>query len=213
MHLVDLHHLLLVYAAYVVAVASPGPSTMAIMGVAMRDGRVPAAMLALGVMTGSLFWAALAGAGLATLLTAWADALVAIKIAGGLYLIYLAFRSARSALAAPAGPAKAEAPASWGMLYRRGALLHLTNPKSVLGWTAIMSLGLYPGAPAFTIYAILGGCAALGLVIFVGYALLFSTGVMARAYRKSRRWVEGTLAVVFACAGLHLLTGRLSAAQ
>ena len=50
-------------------------------------------------------------------------------------------------------------------------------------------------------------------MIFVGYALLFSTGVMARAYRKSRRWVEGTLAVVFACAGLHLLTGRFSAAQ
>ena len=76
MHLADLHHLLLVYAAYVVAVASPGPSTMAIMGDAMRDGRAPAVVLALGVMTGSLFWAALAGAGLATLLTAWIIATV-----------------------------------------------------------------------------------------------------------------------------------------
>ena len=45
-----LHHLLLVYAAYLVAVASPGPSTMSIMGVAMNHGRGPAVALAMGVV-------------------------------------------------------------------------------------------------------------------------------------------------------------------
>lgn len=203
-----MQHLMLVYAAYLIAVASPGPSNMAIMGVAMRQGRASAVTLALGVMTGSLFWAALAAAGLSTLLTAYADALFAIKIAGGLYLLYLAWKSAKSALSRHDGQMKADTPAKRTTLYRRGVLLHLTNPKSILGWIAIMSLGLRPDAPSYTLQAIMAGCAVLGVIVFVGYALLFSTETMARAYRKSRRWIEGTLAVVFGYAGIRLLFSR-----
>ena len=46
---VDLHHLLLVFTAYVIAAASPGPSNMRIMGVAMHQGRQAALTLAAGV--------------------------------------------------------------------------------------------------------------------------------------------------------------------
>lgn len=202
------HHLLLVYLAYVVAVASPGPSNMAIMGIAMGQGRGAAVALALGVMTGSMVWAMLAAAGMSELLARYAQALVAIKIAGGIYLLYLAFKFARAAWATPPQRAVCGPVVPWSALYRRGVLLHLSNPKSVLGWMAIMSLGLRPDAPAFTFHAILAGCAVLGLVIFVGYALVFSTGIMRRAYLAARRWIEATLAVVFAAAGLRLLLSR-----
>ncbi|MCY1269883.1 hypothetical protein D9M70_183950 [compost metagenome] len=53
--LVDLHHLLLVFTAYIVGAASPGPSNMRIMGVAMNQGRRPALLLAAGVVSGSFF--------------------------------------------------------------------------------------------------------------------------------------------------------------
>lgn len=208
MPLEQIQHLLIVYTAYFIAVASPGPSTMVIMGTAMSQGRASAVALALGVMTGSLFWAILAAAGLSTLLTGYADALLVIKIAGGLYLLYLAYKSAKSALSPNARQVKAEAPARRLTLYRKGVLLHLTNPKSILGWAAIMSLGLRPDAPPHTLTAILAGCAILGLIIFVGYALMFSTEIMGRAYQKSRRWIEGTLAMVFGYAGLRLLLSK-----
>ncbi|MFN4058807.1 MAG: hypothetical protein ACK4HW_11605 [Roseinatronobacter sp.] len=39
--------LALVYLAYLIAIASPGPSTMAIMGTAMQSGRKPALALSL----------------------------------------------------------------------------------------------------------------------------------------------------------------------
>ena len=208
MPLEQIHHLIIVYTAYFIAVASPGPSTMAIMGTAMSQGRASAVTVALGVMTGSLFWAALAAAGLSTLLTGYADALLVIKITGGLYLIYLAYKSAKSALSADTRQVRTEAPAKRTTLYRKGVLLHLTNPKSVLGWAAIMSLGLRPDAPASTLPAILAGCALLGLTVFVGYALMFSTAIMGRAYQKSRRWIEGTLALVFGYAGLRLLLSK-----
>jgi threonine/homoserine/homoserine lactone efflux protein len=201
-----LNQLLLVYATYLIATASPGPSNMAIMGVAMEQGRGPALSLALGVVTGSMSWAILAATGISAVLAAYADALFAIKIAGGFYLLYLAYKSAKSALSLRQAQSLAASVASDRlMLYRRGVLLHLTNPKAVLAWIAIMSLGLHPGAPIYRLPAILAGCAILGTLVFGGYALIFSTTPMVGAYRKARRWIEGTLAVVFGFAGIRLL--------
>lgn len=208
MHLEHIEHLLLVYVAYLIAVASPGPSTMAIMGTSMNQGRAPAIALALGVMTGSMFWALLAATGISTILTAYAEALFAIKIAGGLYLLYLAYKSAKAALSADDTKVKNNSSAKRAALYWRGVLLHLSNPKAILGWIAIMSLGLRPSDPSYTLHAIIIGCAILGLLVNVGYALIFSIPIMGRAYQKSRRWTETLLAAVFGYAGVRLLLSR-----
>jgi len=203
--------LLLVYGAYLLATASPGPSNMAIMATAMRDGRGPALMLAAGVMTGSLFWAMLAATGLSALLAAYAEALFVIKILGGLYLLYLAFRAGRSAMrpdASSAGGDSARLTPAYRTLYRQGVLMHLGNPKAVLGWMAIMTLGLGADAPAGVLPAIIGGCAVLGVLVFGGYAVLFSTAPMIGLYARLRRWIEGGLCALFAVAGLKLLTSE-----
>lgn len=200
----------LVYVTYLLASASPGPSNLAIMGVAMREGRAPALMLAAGVVTGSLCWALLAATGISTLLAAYAQALFAIKLVGGIYLLYLAFRTGRSALT----PASAVASVrrvtpSYRSLYRQGMLMHLGNPKAIMSWMAIMSLGLQQGTAANVLPAIIGGCALLGVMVFGGYAILFSTSPMIAFYTKLRRWIEGALSVLFAIVGLRLLLVRL----
>lgn len=204
-----LSQLLLVYATYLIATASPGPSNMAIMGVAMSQGRTAAMILAAGVLTGSMFWAILAATGIATLLATYAQALTAIKIAGGCYLLFLAYKSAKSALSSKAVQSRtAQTPMSKAALYRRGILLHLANPKAVLAWIAIMSLGLRPDAAPGTLPAILVGCAVIGVIVFGGYAFVFSTSGMVRAYQRSRRWIEGALAMFFTYAGIRLLLSR-----
>lgn len=204
-----LYQLLLVYATYLIATASPGPSNMAIMGVAMSQGRASALALALGVTTGSLFWAVLAATGVSAILASYAEALFIIKVAGGLYLLYLACKAARSARAPrrPAPEAGGATANAW-QLYRRGVLLHLTNPKAVLAWIAIMSLGLRADSPSYTFPAIVMGCAVLGLFVFGGYAVVFSTPLMVRAYQRSRRWIEGILSAAFAYAGIRLLLSK-----
>lgn len=203
--------LALVYGAYLLATASPGPSNMAIMGVAMRDGRRPALVLAAGVVTGSLCWAMLAATGLSAVLATYAQALWTIKIVGGVYMLYLALRAGRSALRAypvTTGIAAGDSARSYQRLYRQGVLMHLGNPKAIMSWMAIMSLGLRQGAPEQVLPAIIGGCALLGVTIFGGYALLFSTSPMIAFYTRVRRWIEGTLALLFALAGLELLISR-----
>lgn len=207
----DFHHLLLVYTAYIVGAASPGPSNMRIMGVAMDQGHAAALTMAAGVISGSFFWGAMAATGVSAILTQYGQALAILKIFGGLYLLYLAFKAARSALTSYdklGRQLEGRQPVTGFGLYRRGLLLHLMNPKAVLGWIATMTLGLGPEATTVIVVIILAGCAVLSVTIFGGYALLFSTAPMVRVYRRARRWIEGTLAVVYGAAGMKLLLSR-----
>jgi len=206
----DLHHLALVFTAYIVAAASPGPSNMRIMGVAMHQGRQSALMIAAGVVSGSLFWGSMAATGVSAILAQYAQALIILKIFGGLYLLFLAYKACKSAMTSDEkqGRSLDAVKASGFSLYRRGLLMHLTNPKALLGWIATMTLGLGPGATPATVAGILAGCAILSVTIFCGYALVFSTAPMVRMYRHARRWIEGTLALVFGAAGMKLLLSR-----
>ncbi|MFZ6046986.1 LysE family translocator [Pseudomonas sp. CR3202] len=200
--------LALAFGTYFLAAASPGPSNMAIMGAAMRDGRTAALILASGVMTGSLFWAVLAATGLSTLLATYAKALFVIKVMGGIYLLYLAMRAGRSAMAPASAFTSVDAGGTtprYLPLYRQGVLMHIGNPKAIMSWMAIMSLGLREDAPNGTLPAILGGCALLGVVIFGGYAIIFSTARMTACYTRLRRWIQGLFSALFAIAGLKLL--------
>jgi threonine efflux protein len=207
----DFHQLLIVWTGYVIAAGSPGPSNMRIMGVAMNQGRRAALFIATGVISGSIFWGMMAATGVSAVLTRYAEALFALKILGGLYLLYLAYKAGKSALKRDekmAGEMAVRERQSAATLYKRGLLMHLTNPKSILGWIALMTLGLGPQASATTVATILAGCAVLSVTIFFGYALLFSTAPMVRLYRRARRGIEGTLALFFGAAGLKLIFSR-----
>lgn len=207
----DFNHLLLVLAVYVIGAASPGPSNMRIMGVAMHQGRRPALMLAFGVISGSFFWGGMAATGISAILTTFAQAIIALKIVGGAYLLFLSIKAARSAFTTDEHMSKNGATAasvSGFKLYKQGLMMHLANPKALLGWVATMTLGLGPQASTMTVVVTLACCAVLSITIFGGYALLFSTAPMVRAYRRARRGIEATLAIVFGVAGINLLFSR-----
>lgn len=207
-------NLLIAYTAYLLGTASPGPSNFAIMGTAMNSGRTPALVLASGVVTGSLFWGLLAAFGLSTILARYSSALVAMKIIGGLYLLWLALKAGRSALAAnqvvaSTTPANAS---SHFQTYLRGAGMHLTNPKAIFVWLSIVSLALPPGARIGDALLVVMGCALIGVAVFGSYAIAFSTPMARRIYQALRRWFEGALAVVFGYAGVRMLISSTPAA-
>jgi len=210
---------LLAYAAYFIGTVSPGPSNLSIMSVAMHSGRKPAFVFAAGVVSGSMFWALLAALGLSALLITYSNLLLFIKLFGGAYLLWLAAKSARAAwrpapLQQASGialhaDADAGAEAGRGLrLYLKGLGLHLTNPKAILTWLSIVSLALPAGAGTSHALAVVSGCVCIGITVFGGYALLFSTAAARRIYVRVRRWFEGVLAVVFAFAGIKLLLSR-----
>jgi len=87
-HSIDI---LFVCTVFFIGVASPGPSNLAIIAVAMQYGSIQALILALGIVCGSMFWGILAGFGLAANLATFSNLLILIKIIAGLHLLWLVF--------------------------------------------------------------------------------------------------------------------------
>ncbi|WAH61847.1 LysE family translocator (plasmid) [Pseudomonas silvicola] len=90
-------------------------------------------------------------------------------------------------------------------LFRPGYFDARWQSKAILTWVAIMSVALKPDAAASTLPMIIAGCATICVLVFCGYALLFSTAVMAAFYRRIRRGLDALLACCFAVAGLKLV--------
>lgn len=201
-------NLALAYAAYAVGAASPGPSNLSIMAIAMEQGRRPATVFALGVVSGSTLWGFLAAFGLSTVLARYSQALLAIKVLGGLYLLWLGFKSAHSALKPDVLVSKARRTRSAAGFYLRGALMHLTNPKAIFVWLSIVALALPADAHRHDALLVVVGCIPVGMTIFCSYALVFSTAVARDVYMRGRRWLDGALAMLFAYAGIRMLASR-----
>jgi threonine efflux protein len=138
-----------------------------------------------------------------------------LKLVGGAYLLWLGWRAARQAIQFPGadgGPKPQEAGTavapSIGRLYLQGLAMHLTNPKVILSWLAIVSLALPVGAPASATLPVVGACISLGLLVFGGYAVVFSIEPARRLLARVGRWLHGLLALVFGVAGIKLLLAR-----
>ncbi len=200
----------LILLAHLIASASPGPATLAIAGTSMASGRRYGLALAAGVTSGSLAWSlgAALGLGAAMLANAWVFELM--RYAGACYLLFLAYRSARAALRKETPRTVRLVVPSLPAAFRRGLLLHLTNPKAILFFGALYAVGVPAGAAAGTLALVIGAVGLQSLVIFHGYALLFSSAPLAAGYAKLRRWFEAAFAVAFGGAGLSILTARLS---
>jgi len=204
-------HMWPAYVAYIINVASPGPANFAIIGTSISQGRRAGLTMAVGIACGSFTWACAAALGLAALLRNYAIALEILKVLGGLYLIYLAWKAYRSARLPNSKVAIGNARTNHTprQLWLRGYAIHVTNPKAIFAWLAIISLGLPENAPTAAIVLIIGVCITSSLMIFTGYAMLFSTPHALRGYKAARRWIEGTMALFYSAAGLKLLTSRI----
>lgn len=193
--------------AYLVATISPGPAVLAIMGVSARHGRVAGLQLASGVVCGSLFWGLCAAFGLATVMAQFAGFFIVLKVGGGLYLLWLALKAFRSAWSNDANPQASKVSRDRNYVLQ-GLAIHLTNPKAVLAWVAILAIGVQQDAPVWHALVMFGSCAILGVCVFLGYALLFSTARAQAIYTRARRLFEFLFGCVFGAAGLMLITDR-----
>jgi RhtB (resistance to homoserine/threonine) family protein len=200
----------LILLGWGIALASPGPATIAIAGTAMAEGRRVALLFAAGVATGSAVWGVLAAIGLGALILSQVWAIEVLRYLGACYLLWLALKSLRSAMRPGSATRQAAAMRNWRAVYLKGLMLHLTNPKAVLFWGALFSVIVSPAAPMRDILVVGLSCMMLSLCIFFGYAVLFSSGRAMTGYLRLRRWFDGVFAVFFGMAGLKILTVRLT---
>lgn len=198
--------LLLALGIFSVGFISIGPNILAVIGTSMERGRRQGAALALGVGIGSGLWAVLTVAGLSALMTAYAGAMVALKLIGAAYLAWLAWKAFKSA-ATPGDRLEVQA-ADGDNLFWRGLSVQMTNPKAALHWIAIVSIGLGPDAPVWLGIALVLSATALSVLGHLAYAVTFSTRPVVAFYRRARRWISGALGVFFTYAAVRLATDK-----
>ncbi|MES1940988.1 lysine exporter protein LysE/YggA [Salinisphaera sp. T5B8] len=202
----QLSNLIFILASAFMVTASPGPASLSIADTSLGSGRRAGLALAAGIVTGSLFWSASAAFGLGTLTKAHPWLLDIVRYLGAGYLLWLAAKATQVAIWGRGVSANARTDRLTGsQAYRRGLLIHLTNPKAILFFASIYAIAL----PANT------GVVALGVVvlalllqsslIFFGYALLFSNAPVSSFYKRSSRFFSGVFALGFGVAAFKVL--------
>ena len=194
---------------HLLAVASPGPSTVLVIQTAAVSGRRAGLLAAFAMMLGAVAWAAAALYGLQVLFARFDWLYVAFRIAGGLYLLYLAYLLLRHA-GAPlpeADPSAVRAGAWQGFL--KALLLQLSNPK-VMVFMGSIFISLLPAQPPGWMDAtVLAIVAVNEFTWFALLSLLFS-GAAARAfYRRTKLWLDRLMGGVLGLLGIRLLATEI----
>ena len=117
-------------AASVITVA-PGPDNMMVLSIGMAKGRLPGIAFGLGCALGCLSHTLLAVLGVSALIAASPEAFTALKVCGGLYLVWLGFNALRSAGGASVGKASNDRQ-SPRKLFLKGIVANAINPKVIL---------------------------------------------------------------------------------
>lgn len=198
----------LILLAALVASASPGPATLAIAGTSMGSGRASGLSLASGITIGSLMWSVSAALGLGAVMLANAWMFEVVRYFGAAYLMFLAYKSARSALSRKDIATKPMT-GSKSRLFTKGLLLHVTNPKAILFFGSLYSLGIPVGSSIGDLAIVIIAVGIQSVLIFYGYAILFSSKAMTRVYLRLRRWFEGAFAIGFGAASFKIITAKI----
>jgi threonine/homoserine/homoserine lactone efflux protein len=127
--MLSLDQTLLYLPAVAIIIAIPGPDMLLSLSRGLTQGRAAGFAHALGAGTGIMGHSLLAALGVSALLTASQTAFWVMKLIGGAYLIYLGVQQWRSTSATAFIASK---PAPFSVIFMRGVLSNLLNPKVAL---------------------------------------------------------------------------------
>ncbi|MBW8484226.1 LysE family translocator [Actinomadura parmotrematis] len=207
---IDLHLLAVFTVTTLVALVTPGPDMLFVLGCGMRGGARAGLLATAGVITGDALYIVAAAAGLAVLLTAFPVVFTVLRFGGAAYLIYLGVQTIRQRK-----NGRVDDPAAVGMSGRRaflnGVVCSAANPQTFTFMVAFLPQFIVPAAgPVWTQFAVLG--AVLIVLEFLADGLV---GVLAgriggwlRARPAVRRRMDTATGGVFIGLGVRLAVER-----
>ncbi len=196
--------------ASIVLTLAPGPDNTFVIAQGLSRGRKAAIVTAIGMCSGISVHTTAAALGISALLysSAWAFSL--LKYAGAAYLLYLAYKAVKEnsiVIAQVDGE-----PVRLAVLFRRGFIMNVLNPKVALFFLAFLPQFVAPDGIRPALQMIVLGLVFMmqGIVIFsaIGY-LSGSMGNLILKRPKIAKYFSWVSAGIFASLGLHLaLAGR-----
>jgi threonine/homoserine/homoserine lactone efflux protein len=189
---------------HLMAAISPGPAVLMSARTGVTEGLRTGTFLAFGIGIGAVIWAMAALFGLAIVFQAAPALLWALKIIGGIYLLYMAWGMWRDA-AKPLDMAQTgRLPRTAFSAFRLGVVTQLTNPKPAVMFSAIF-IGTVPPNTPMWVYG------ALMTVVFLNEALwnilvarIFSFERTRSGYISLKTIIDRTFGGMLAILGLKI---------
>ena len=193
--------------AAILLTASPGPDNLMVLGLGMSKGRRQGMAFGLGCALGCLSHTLLAVIGVSALIAASPVAFTALRVGGGLYLVWLGYNALRSQ-GGQSVPGAAAPRQSLRGLFMKGLLANAINPKVVLFFLSLLPQFVIPAngnVPAQMLA--LGVTFTLQAAILFGLLGYFAGTVGAWLERKpgAGKWLDRLAGCVFIALGVKLI--------
>jgi threonine/homoserine/homoserine lactone efflux protein len=206
------HHLLVLFAVTTtVAMVTPGPDMLFVLGCGVKGGPRAGLLATAGVATSEAVHIIVAAAGLAALFAAVPVAFTAVRLLGAAYLIYLGVQLIRHR-----NDDRGEVPVATGGIsgrraYLNGLLTNLLNPKMVIFTIAFLPQFINPQlGDVWLQFAVLGA-----IMIALEFLVDGTVGVLAgqiggwlRRRHAARRRVDVATGGLFIGLGVRLAAER-----
>lgn len=184
---------------------APGPDNTFIVAQGISRGRKAAVVTALGMCCGVSVHTTAAALGISALIYSSATAFMILKYAGAAYLLFLAYKALKEQqILLPEG--SADQSSTW-VMFRRGFIMNVVNPKVALFFLAFLPQFVSPrsGSPALQMFL-------LGLLFMAQAVVLFSVigwlsgsvGNLILKRPRIARWFGRLTAGIFASLGIRL---------
>ncbi|MDB6179428.1 LysE family translocator [Paracoccus sp. Z330] len=198
---ITLEQLSLFAATLAMAILSPGPAIIAVSQSAFAMGRRRALPYGWGLATGASLWCLTALLGLTVIFRILPWTFMAMKVLGGLYLIWIAIRMWRGARDPLPDPAEAQ----MGMTFWGGIALNLSNPKPALFYSAVL-LSIFPTTLSFADKGLIYTTAlSLEMGFYTAMACLMALPLLRRRYYAAKFWIDVIAACAIGMLGLSLI--------
>ncbi|MEL0659680.1 LysE family transporter [Psychromonas arctica] len=203
--------LLLISSIHLLAAASPGPDFVLVSQQTLSNGKRAGLMCSIGIALGLSIHITYSAFGLATVIANSSNALWAIKILGGGYLIYLGIKGLKARPtntneASLTAPTHYSAKKSIGV----GFLCNALNPKAPIYFVSLFTVVLSPDMPTYQI-AIYG--AWIMMIQFAWFSLL--VGILSRPsinlrFKQYGHWIDRVLGGAMVVLGIKVIATRSS---
>ncbi|MDP9807262.1 threonine/homoserine/homoserine lactone efflux protein [Rhizobium tibeticum] len=199
-----------IIAALSIGAMSPGPSFVVVSRIAMSRSRLDGLAAALGMGIGGVAFSVLALAGLTALLSQFEWLYLALKVAGGAYLVYIAFRIWRGAREPIHVGDAASDHRALARSFTTALLTQVSNPKAIVVYASIFAALLPKTVPLGLVFALPIGVFAVEAGWYTVVALAFSAKHPRRLYLASKTWIDRLAGTVMAGLGVQLVTSGLA---
>ncbi|RNI20341.1 LysE family translocator [Flexivirga caeni] len=190
-------------AAWLVAVASPGPDFLAVLRTSASHGRRAGLRVGCGVVCGIACWATLAMCGLSALLARYEHLYLVVRTFGALLLIgygvHILWSTRKAAAEAVPEPPRA------GKYWRLGVFTNLANPKALVFFGALFAT-LMPRHEGVAVRAgVLGVMLIMAMTWFAVVSWCAGSRPVVTAYRRVQRTIDRAAGGLFAAIGVALI--------